>query len=634
MIERRTEALTFAFDPATLAGEVRCLRSGFAWRIDLTAAPGIAAGPPEPMWVEKPWNQICRAKERLRALRPQDVKCHRATERGVELRCEADGAAFALCWELGALPSELCFELRPDPSGATELVAAELPGALLPAGGSGIQVLTHQLNQGKLYTGAPGPLRPGRPPEAPLHIHDGHHRLRFFGVLGGTSTPGAAKAGYVAILEENADAEIVLRRRPDGTLYVSPGWLPCMGTVGYPRRVRYRFEQAADITSLAKAFRSYAQANGLFKSLKEKMDERPRLKELVGATACYLGHFTAGHDFVETFKRLKAMGHERFFAYPLVHINNRIAMTEENKPLHQPEIFEALRKLDVLPAGWVYLAGLSRGVKLDRLAARGAAGEMYQNWKVADDPWWQGCPKRVYEDLLNREEEVRVADGHHYDTTTSNALMECYAPTHPADRRDDRAHRIKLLQETTRHGLVASSEGVKDWAVPHYDIGSNKNAAFPSESPAWREVPVQNMVYHDALFFLWWEGDGYNCPHHRGGKAALQALTDTLYGDMPLLMPAGRSYYFSAGTGSEAVYFDHDLVQPETRAAAERAVAVARHFKRVATVEMTRFEFLSADGTVQRTEFGNGVSVIANFGKEPFTAPGGATVAPMGHVVL
>jgi hypothetical protein len=48
-------------------------------------------------------------------------------------------------------------------------------------------------------------------------------------------------------------------------------------------------------------------------------------------------------------------------------------------------------------------------------------------------------------------------------------------------------------------------------------------------------------------------------------------------------------------------------------------------------VEMLDHRWLTADHTVQRTEFANGVVVTVNLGDQPCTLEGGRTLAPLAH---
>jgi hypothetical protein len=634
MIERQGGQLTLRFDPARLAGEVVQKKTGFAWELDLAAAPGVACGTTEPMSAEWPWTQQCKAMGRLRPLQPADVKSVRKTEAGLELDSLVAGARFRIALELGGA-EEIIFRLLPLPGGSADLIAADLPGPILPRGGGEVQVLVTYRNQGRLFTGAPGAMETETPQAKALTMLEGRYRLRFFGVLGDRARIGAARAGYNAIIEENADAQIILRQAEDGKLSPSVGWLPSMGTLAYARTVRYRFESRPTVASLAKGFRRYAVEAGLFKSLREKIAEQPQIRNLVGATACFIGYQKSRLDYVGTFRRLRKMGHKRFYIFPTFHINLGFERMVGDPTIDIRDRSKDLQKLGGVLGSWIYLAGLPDRVELQRLATRNADGTFPLNWQIGDEVWRQTCMGIGCQELAGRRAELLQADVHHFDTTASNALMECYAPAHFQDRRGDRESRIRLFRQVAAAGRLSVSEGIKDWAVPHYLMGSNKEVPVVAESPAFRVVPLQHLVYHDAVFSLWWEGDCYDVPHFHGGNLVGQSLTDILYGDMPLIFPVGRQYrWVKGGERWQAENFEQSLALPQCAAAARRAVEVARHFGRLALEEMTGFDWLGDGGRVQQTEFSGGTSVIANFGSEPWTCSHGRTLAPMDARVL
>lgn len=636
MIERQSPDLEFVFNPDTLSGRLVQKPNGVAWQMDLTTAGGIAFAPgPEPMHVEYPSAQQCRALQHLRPLRPADLQSARSLDDGVELDLHIGGAGFRILLRLGEEGSEFVFSLQPRVAGSSELIAAQLPGPLAPASGDPIQVLLAYRHQGRLLTGKPGPLETERSDLRELSMSEGQHRLRCFGVLGDTRVIGSARAGYLAIIDENADARIHVSQAQDGRLSACVSWLPSRGTLGYARTLRYRFQDRPTVTTLAKGFRRYVRTTGLFKSLKEKIAERPRVGNLIGATACFIGYEDSALDYVGTFRELRKMGHERFFIFPLYHINCGFEGHFAGMKIGDFRSLAApLRELGGMIGSWTWLAGVPDRPALRRLAQQNADGSLALNWKIGDELYPQMCMQRAVDFFAECGTEIAQGDAHHFDTTASNSLMECYSPAHPMSRRDDRAYRVRLFHEAAARGCIVASEGVKDWAVPHYDMGSNKEVPAPGVSPAFRAVPLQHLVYHDALFSLWWEGHSYDCPYFSmGGDPAGQALTDVLYGDMPLIFPVGRQYRWKgSGHLREPEEFEQSLDLPLCREAARRAVDVARHFARVATEEMTAFSWLTDDGAVQQTEFANGISVIANFGSQPFRTAEGPVVAPMAWV--
>jgi len=87
---------------------------------------------------------------------------------------------------------------------------------------------------------------------------------------------------------------------------------------------------------------------------------------------------------------------------------------------------------------------------------------------------------------------------------------------------------------------------------------------------------------------------------------------DALYGCPPAVFPFGASYHWT-GKGRESVLYRHRFDDPETQFALRLAKEVADLHARIGKLEMTKFEFLTRDGCLQRTTFSNGLQVCANF---------------------
>lgn len=94
--------------------------------------------------------------------------------------------------------------------------------------------------------------------------------MRWFGGLRG-------EHGWLAVLDEGfTDAGVLATG-----LSAAPGWLKSLGRWTAPRSVRYRFIGGGYV-GLAKAYRAWVIERGLFKSLRDKMEECPALRNLHG----------------------------------------------------------------------------------------------------------------------------------------------------------------------------------------------------------------------------------------------------------------------------------------------------------------------------------------------------------------
>jgi hypothetical protein len=137
------------------------------------------------------------------------------------------------------------------------------------------------------------------------------------------------------------------------------------------------------------------------------------------------------------------------------------------------------------------------------------------------------------------------------------------------------------------------------------------------------------LVYHDSTVHDWWELHNYNANSNgafsfptrfgrkQDGLPRHKAALDALYGSPPNVFPFGRQYrwvdFDARRTESYRVRLDDAAVQE----ALALALPVAQLHRRIGKLELVSHEFLSADGALQATTFGDGTRVVANFADSP-----------------
>jgi len=108
---------------------------------------------------------------------------------------------------------------------------------------------------------------------------------------------------------------------------------------------------------------------------------------------------------------------------------------------------------------------------------------------------------------------------------------------------------------------------------------------------------------------------------------------DALYGCVPDIFPFGaHSAWTGNGVGMETYrikFEDHDV-----QIVLELAKKVAALHKEIGKLEMTDFEFLTADGYVQKTTFEDGTEVYANFSPYIVYYEHTGTIKPESWVVV
>jgi hypothetical protein len=224
------------------------------------------------------------------------------------------------------------------------------------------------------------------------------------------------------------------------------------------------------------------------------------------------------------------------------------------------------------------------------------------------------------------------ASGYFVDSDAFGDLYEDFDPTHPMTRARDRENRMSRMRAVVDAGFVLGSESAVGWSTPvvHFSHGNETITTdaywalladrarmggwYPSDRPGLffkpieltederRElfdptarVPLFQAVFHDSVVATdRWEMSLMKVP----ALAAPRTLLALLYG-VPTLFSLDRRALREHGP---------------------RLTALARFFepfhRKIATLPLVSFAYLSDDRRVQRARFGTDVEVIANFGEE------------------
>ena len=199
-------------------------------------------------------------------------------------------------------------------------------------------------------------------------------------------------------------------------------------------------------------------------------------------------------------------------------------------------------------------------------------------------------------------------------------------------RSDSKRFRMELLEYMSKTlGLVTGSETGHDAAVPYVHYFEGMLSLGPYRVPdsgrdmlrAWKEVPelvakfqtghtyrlpLWELVYHDCVVAQWYWGD-YN--NKLPAVWRRRDLLNALYGTPPMFM-------FNREIWRE----NRDRFVESYRTATPVARATGYS-------EMVSHRWLTADHSVQETEFANGVVVTVNFGDSSFAMPDGSVLEPI-----
>jgi len=444
--------------------------------------------------------------------------------------------------------------------------------------------------------------------------------MRWFGGLRGAE-------GYLAIFPEAQCADAVVSATQ---MSAAPMWLRRLGTWSGERKIRYQFVRGNYI-ALAKSYRAWAQTHGLHRSLTDKLQATPALSAL-----------TAG-------RLISCLQAEP--AESLSHYQDRLTNPPQgdSPPPYRIHLThrQAAQMLSELPA-----AGVARALVVMRGWIRGGYDWSHPDiWPPDDrlgsedelrDVLTQPGPFTValhdnYQDSyqhnpswphgVNRTRQQRPMRGGYWDggqayilsaaaglayarrnwkmeqqltpramfidTTTAAQTYQSYEPGRLQHRVEDMANKALLLKFYKECGVVLGSEEGADFAIPYIDWCENRHERIAGES-----IPLWPLVFHDAVVSGRYTGSAW-AGALAGGTEYPSWLQDMLWGYAAL----------------------SELGPFEQRAAAYERMRSTRQldawFASISTDSMDDHAFLASDGTVERTQFSSGRSIIVNFAAEP-----------------
>ena len=457
------------------------------------------------------------------------------------------------------------------------------------------------------------------------------------------------------VLEKCVDASLHTVRR-DGFTESGVVWLSQKGEWGYPRVMRFYLGDS--LSAVCASIRLWRQQAGYVKTLKEKMAHTPGLWKLLGAADIWLwddnnmNRLYARPEVPEKTTRdvrriageMKAMGFDRVIwnSFEGETPEDCLFLKEQGWLVGKYDIYR-----DVIPGdarAHVIPYRLKRGehhfknwpddVRIERDGSLALAWQLhttdgtmcYQN-AICD----MCALKMTMEDVPPDVGRVGY-NARFIDVQGGSPGRECWNPLHPCTRADSLRY-VRLQTEYLGDlGLVAGVEAVHEGVVSavHFSEGTLSPFIFRAEDAGRRmntlyygdgiprqishgmlhaacRVPLWELIYHDCAVSYWYWGDSSNCCPELMDR---RDLFDALYGCPPL-------YSLSAS--------QWEALRGQIARSYHRATETAR---KVALMPMTRFEWLTPDRMVQRTEFGGRYIVTANFSAEAFTLEDGSELAP------
>lgn len=443
----------------------------------------------------------------------------------------------------------------------------------------------------------------------------------------------AGDAGWLLAFETPDDAVVEIAKEAGGPIEVRPVWLSSLGELRYRRALRCEFAADATGTRLAKLHRAAVVGGPTWKTLAQKVEERPAVAGLAGAPYLFTGYY----DFEDVDRRITELcrrlieeaGYPSLLPGPLSmcgHRDRQISMLGLEKPLDTPRTREFLRSRGLPWTNWV----------LDKLAdvrledfdgghfLTQAGGERWMSWITETQKLAELCPLRVEAARAAVFEEwLADAPAHAVDTAAMTGLLECHHPEHRCTRAQDREARIRYLGRFLERGHIVASEAGQDWAVPVCDVLSLNNLGhhIANSGTGWRPVPFPlfALVYRECVGSVWHEGDTYH-----DGRAGEKMLYDAAIASAPTLGPLLRLFKLKAGrpVAENQEFFTRDETSGAGWELCLRGADLAHLHAATWQEELVSFAYLDAERALSRSELAGGRALLVNRGEEPAEVDG------------
>jgi len=444
--------------------------------------------------------------------------------------------------------------------------------------------------------------------------------------------------GWMVVFEDGFADSGVYRNG----LCAAPIWARSMGKWERTRSCRYRFTSNGYV-GMTSAFRDHAYEKRIARSLAEKMDATPALRNLLGGRIVSMFQCSTVHaenarnffgepsaetvardgqvdvrithaDAAEVMRLARSWGMER----GVFNLRGTFkgGYDESHPDIWPPEpklgTVDELRAMSKHDGPYTtvlhdnYQDVYPRAKSFPEGVIRTSTGELMHGGH------WHGglccivCPTRQRSYAERNWQQVKTLGlaGYFIDTAACVQFYECRHPEHPMTRAEDVASKLRLMEFFKGQGLALGSENAADFGMYHLDFLENRHAHVPG-----RTIPLWPLVFHDSAFLARYGTEGTS-----GGGPASQ-LENFLWGYL---------CYYPANSLA-------DWRTQEQRF--KETLALDRFHARVGADRMVDHRFLTDDRLVERTEFSSGVAVTANFADEPRTVDG-KTVAAGGYLVL
>jgi hypothetical protein len=390
-----------------------------------------------------------------------------------------------------------------------------------------------------------------------------------------------------------------------------------------PLRIHYAFFAEGGYSGLAKEYRNYfLSTHPELRPLRDRVQARPALSKLKDGVYVYLWGESPAED-LRLVAEMKAAGIERGIAvfYGRHEINR--ALCDGIKELGW--VVGMYR----MPTGNLFRVSRNRNWPNAVLTGRLTPAELLAASNLKG--WDRICGKHLLPEWIAKAKEAVQDYGlqlFYFDTLVVQ-LAPCLHPDHPSTIEENQQARLEIMKKTRDLGMiVGSGEGLcPTWAVPgvdffeglmslrtytdtplripaggyETDLGDSYQEQAAITLDETRRIPLYQLAFHDYVAGTWvWRDTNYQSTPF----ARKKNLFNILYGTMPMWHISRRLWESHKA----------DFV------ASYKSIASVR--ERIGFAEMMNHGWLTADRSVQFTDWDTGDRVIVNFGDRPFDRRG------------
>lgn len=453
--------------------------------------------------------------------------------------------------------------------------------------------------------------------------------------------------GFIATTHTPDDIAFRINTDEKNGQTVHPYWQASLGGLKYSRNITYSFFEKTSVVKLAKAYRKHADIRGQGITLKQKITDREKVKDLRGAIKLSIWMMSDFENFEqpgrvvyikfkEAMRRYKYLIKKTGIEKAIVHIDG---WCKGGYDFNHPDVLPPDERL----GGWQGLKELCDNVKAmghrftlhDNYVDYYAHVEAFKdNGGVLDlsgihsesDEWLGGrqrwlCStqaKQYTERNFNEMQKNMDFDGIYPDCWTVGPLRECFDQNHPATRTITKDAWSEVFANCQNRDWLVGSEGGNDWAVPVIDycwgvhVGVVPHALKGKIQEFGTPIPLYSLVWHDAIVAYGWitetqdnavimEGAVANNKHN-------QSLWAMLRGNAPTVRPDCLDY---PTMGS------NDDLDKGAEFIKSLKPIIALH-EVIGFEEMVDWELLDNAGAIQKSIFANGTEVTVNFEQKSY----------------